>query len=109
MATDYAETLKKIKDAEEAGTREVAEKKKELESELTNMEQVADKAIRDSKTGAELYVAREAENAKKSAQREAEALLASTKKKADEIASRKLGEKELRKIVEETLFSEFEE
>ena len=109
MSTDYAETLKRIKDAEEAGTREVAEKKKELESELLNMEQVADKSIADTKVGAELSVAKEAESARKSAQREADALLASTKKKADEIASKKLGEKDLRKIVDDILFSEFTE
>jgi len=107
MSTDYAETLKRIKDAEEAGSREVAERKKSLEAELSTMEQAADKSIEDSRAGAEAYVSREAEDARTSSQREAEALLASTKKKADEVSSKRLGEKDLRKIIDEVLFSEF--
>jgi vacuolar-type H+-ATPase subunit H len=108
MSTDYADTLKRIKDAEEAGSREVAERKKSLEAELLTEEQAADKSIEDARKGAEAYVADETESAHESAQREAEALLASTKKKADGISSKKLSEKELRKITDEVLFSEFQ-
>ena len=108
MSTDYAETLKKIKDAEEAGSREVAERKKSLEAELLTKEQAADRSIEDARKGAEEYVASETESAHDSAQREADALLASTQKKADGVSSKKLSEKELRKIIDEVLFSEFQ-
>lgn len=107
MSTNYTDTLKKIKEAEEASNREVTEKKKALEAELHDIEQVADKSIEVAKKEAELYATKEIDTAKESAQKEADALLDSTRKNAEEIASQKLDKKEFRKIIEEILFSEF--
>jgi vacuolar-type H+-ATPase subunit H len=109
MSTNYTETLKRIKDAEEASNREVSEKKKSLEAELLSIEQAADKSIEDAKKEAEAYVAKEDQAAKDSSQAQADALLASTREKAEEISSKRLDGKELRKIVDEILFSEFKE
>ena len=109
MSTNYTDTLKKIKDAEEASNREVSEKKKSLEAELLGIEQEADKSIAAAKTNAEAYVAKEGETAKKSSQREADALLSATKKKADQVASKMLDKKQLREIVDKVLFSEFKD
>jgi len=107
MSTNYTDTLKRIKEAEEASNREVADKRKSLEAELVGIEQAADQSIAAAKAEAEAAVAKEAESARKSSQREADSLLASTKSKADEVASKRLGGNELRRIVDEVLFSEF--
>jgi vacuolar-type H+-ATPase subunit H len=107
MSTSYTDTLKRIKDAEEASNREVSEKKRALEAELHDMEQVADKSIEIAKSQAELYVTKEVEEARTLAQQEANSLLDSTTKKAEDIASRRLDRKEFRKIIDEILFSEF--
>jgi vacuolar-type H+-ATPase subunit H len=107
LSTSYTDTLKKIKDAEEASNREVSERKKALEAELMAIEQSADKSIGDAKMAAEQYVASETEKAKAEAQMEADALLASAKSNADGVASKKLDKRELRKILDEIVFSEF--
>lgn len=107
MSTNYTETLKRIKDAEEASNREVAEKKKDLEAELLTLEQAADRSIEAARKDAELYVDRAAETARESAQREADALLTSAQKNAQEVSSRRVGKKELGKIADGIVFSEF--
>jgi vacuolar-type H+-ATPase subunit H len=109
MSTNYTDTLKRIKDAEEASNREVSEKKKSLEAELHDIERVADQSIEVAKKEAEIYVTNEVDAAKETAQKEADALLSSTRKKADEIASRKLEKKEFRRITDDTVLSEFKE
>ena len=109
MSTNYTDTLKRIKEAEEASNREVAEKKKDLEAELHDMEKVADESIEVAKRDAELYVNNEVEAAKQAAQKEADTLLTLTKKKADDISSKRLDKKEFRQIIDGILFSEFEE
>jgi vacuolar-type H+-ATPase subunit H len=107
LSTNYTETLKRIKDAEEASNREVAEKKKDLEAELLSIEQAADASIEAAKKDAELSVENAAENAKGSAQKEADALLASARKNAEAISSKRLGKKELSKIIDGVVLSEF--
>ena len=107
MSTNYTDTLKRIKDAEEASNREVAEKKKSLETELHDLEQAADASIEAAKNEAQLYITKEVDAARGSAQERADALLESTSKKADDIAIEKLDRKEFRKIIDETIFSEF--
>lgn len=107
MSTNYTDTLKKIKEAEEASNREVADRKKSLENELLSLEKTSDAAIAAAKRDAEAFVANETEAARKSAQRDADSLLSSTKKKADETASKRVDRKELRDIVDKVLFSEF--
>jgi vacuolar-type H+-ATPase subunit H len=107
LSTNYTETLKRIKDAEEASNREVAEKKKSLEAELLTLEQAADKSIEAARKDAELYVERAAETAREAAQGEADALLSTAQKNAQELSSKRLGKKELGKIADGIVFSEF--
>jgi vacuolar-type H+-ATPase subunit H len=107
LSTNYTETLKRIKDAEEASNREVAEKKKDLEVELLALEQAADKSIEAARKDAELYVERAAETAREAAQGEADTLLSTAQKNAQELSSKRLGNKELGKIADGIVFSEF--
>jgi vacuolar-type H+-ATPase subunit H len=107
MSTNYADTLKRIKEAEETSNREVAEKKKSLETELHEIEKVADESIELTKKEAELYVTHEVEDARKSAQKDADGMLATSRRKADEIASKKLEKKEFRRVIDDIVLSEF--
>jgi len=107
LSTNYTETLKRIKDAEEASNREVAEKKKDLEAELLGIEEAADNSIEAARKEAELYVEKAGESARDAAQKGADALLATAQKDAQQVASRRLGKKELGKILDDTVFSEF--
>jgi vacuolar-type H+-ATPase subunit H len=107
MSTNYADTLKRIKEAEETSNREVAEKKKSLEAGLHENERLADESIELTKKEAELYVTHEVEDARQSAQTDADGMLASSKRKADEIASRTLEKKEFRRVIEDIVLSEF--
>jgi len=108
MSTDYTETLKKIKETEEATSREILERRKALEEELRRMEGDSASSIAQAKAQAEAYTAAEVEKASSSAQRKADALLATTSKQAKEVAAKKLDKKDLKKIIDNTLFSEFE-
>ncbi len=107
MSTDYTETLKKIKETEEATSREILERRKALEEELRRMEGDSANSIAQAKSQAEAYTAAEVEKARKSSQVKADALLATTNKEAREVASSKLDKKDLKKIIDNTLFSEF--
>jgi vacuolar-type H+-ATPase subunit H len=107
MSTNYADTLKRIKEAEETSNREVAEKKKSLETELHEIEKVADESIELTKKEGELYVTHEVEDARKSAQKDADGMLATSRRKADEIASKKLEKKEFRRVIDDIVLSEF--
>jgi len=57
-STDYTETLKKIKETEEQGAKELSERKKSLEEELRRLEEESATAIADSRRAAEEYVAK---------------------------------------------------
>jgi vacuolar-type H+-ATPase subunit H len=107
MSTNYTDTLKRIKEAEEDSNREVSEKKKGLEAELHEMEQAADQSIEVAKRDAEIYVTKEVVTQRNLSQKEAEALLASATRSAEAIVSKRLERKEFRKLIDETLFSEF--
>ena len=107
MSTDYTETLKKIKETEEATSREILERRKALEEELRRMEADSATSIAQAKAQAEAYVAAEVEKASKSAQAKADGLLAATSKQAKDVAAKKLDKKDLKKIIDNTLFSEF--
>jgi vacuolar-type H+-ATPase subunit H len=109
MSTNYTDTLKRIKEAEESSNREVAEKKKSLEAELHDIELAADESIEVAKKDAELYVTKEVEAAKDSAQKEADDLSSSAVKKAEQIASKKLDKKQFNRIIDQIVFSEFKE
>ena len=107
MSTNYTDTLKRIKEAEETSNREVAERKKTLETELHELEQVADESIEVAKKDAELYTTKEAQAAREFAEREASELLASTARNAERIASKRMTKKELRRMIDDIIFSEF--
>jgi vacuolar-type H+-ATPase subunit H len=107
MSTDYTETLKKIKETEEATSREILERRKALEGELRNMEAESANSIAQAKAQGEAYIAAEVEKARESAQTGADALLATTEKEAKVVATKKLDKKDLKKIIDNTLFSEF--
>jgi vacuolar-type H+-ATPase subunit H len=107
MSTDYTETLKKIKETEEATSREILQRRKALEEELRKMEADSATSIAQAKAQAEAYVAAEVDKAGKAAQSDADGLLASTSKQAKDVASKKLDKKDLKKIIDNTLFSEF--
>jgi len=107
MSTDYTETLKKIKEAEEVSSRELLDKRKALEADLRTMEDASAASIADAKKQAEALIASEVENARKSAQRQADARLASTGKEAKETAAKRLDKSALRKIIDNTILSEF--
>lgn len=109
MSTNYTDTLKRIKEAEETSNREIAEKKKSLEAELHDIEQVADQSIEVAKKEAELQATKEVDSAKEAAQKEARALLESASRKAEEVAAKRLDKKELRRIIDQIVFSEFKE
>jgi len=107
MSTDYTETLKKIKETEEATSREILERRKALEEELRHMEAESAGSIAQAKAQAEAYTASEVEKAHSSAQSKADALMATTSKQAKEVAAKRLDKKDLKKIIDNTLFSEF--
>lgn len=108
MSTDYTETLKKIKDIEEATGKELLERRRALEEELRLLEEEAAVSIEEAKRKGEAHVSEEVEKAHRSAQKEADSLNSETTARADSVATRKLDKKQVKKIVEETLFSEFE-
>ena len=107
LSTDYTETLKKIKETEEASSREILERRKALEEELRGLEAESSAAIAEAKKRADAHIAEEVEKAHKSAQKGAETLATKTTKEANALASKKLDKKDLKKIMDETLFSEF--
>ena len=107
MSTDYTDTLKKIKETEEATSREILERRKSLEEQLRGLEADSAAAIADAKKKGDAHVAEEVEKASKSAQKGADSLLAKTGKDASAIASKRIEKKDLKKIIESTLFSEF--
>ena len=107
MSTDYTETLKKIKETEEATSREILERRKALEEELRRMEAESANSIAQAKAQAEAYTAAEVEKSHSSAQGKADALLATTSRQAKEVAAKRMDKKDLKKIIDNTLFSEF--
>ena len=107
MSTSYTDTLKRIKDAEDASNREVSEKKKDLEEGLHEMEQAADQSIEVAKREAELYVTKEVENQREFSQKQAEEVLVSATRTAEGIISKKINRKEFRKIIDDIVFSDF--
>jgi vacuolar-type H+-ATPase subunit H len=107
MSTDYTETLKKIKETEEASSREILERRKALEEQLRALEADSAAAIAEARKRGDEHVAEEVEKARMAAQKVADALLAKTNKEASAVAARRLDKKELKKIIDNTLFSEF--
>ncbi len=107
MSTDYTETLKKIKETEEASSREVLERRRALEEQLRGLEAESAASIAEAKKRGDAQVADEVEKARRAAQKVADSLAAKTAKEAGAVAAKKLDKKELKKIIDNTLFSEF--
>ena len=107
MSTDYTETLKKIKETEESTSREILERRKQLEEELRKLEEGSAAEIAEAKMQAESHVASEVEKAHKAAQTKADALFATSGKQAKEESAKKLDKAQLRKIIDKTILSEF--
>jgi len=107
QSTDYTETLKRIKETEEATSREILEKRKALEEELRRLEEASAASIAEARKKGEALIASEVEKARNAAQQEADALLATTHAEAKKTSTRKLDKAELRKITEKTILSEF--
>ena len=109
MSTEYTDTLKKIKETEESSNKEVADRKKALEEELTNLEAESDKSIEAARKESEDYTAAEVDKARTAAQREADALLGAASRQAETIANKKVDKKELSKIIQQAILSGFNE
>ena len=107
MSTDYTETLKKIKEAEEATSRELLDKRKGLEEQLREMEDASAASIAEAKKQADALIASEVEEARETAEKQADALLASSAREAKETTSKSLDKVALRKIIDNTILSEF--
>ena len=107
MSTDYTETLKKIKETEEATSREVLERRKQLEEELRKLEESSASEIAEARKQGEFHVASEVEKVRKASQEKADALLATTYKQAKDVSAKKLDKAQLRKIIDKTVLSEF--
>jgi len=107
MSTDYTETLKKIKETEEATSREVLERRKQLEEELRKLEEESAAEIAEAKMQGESHVTSVVEKAHKAAQAKADALLATSGKQTKEVSAKKLDKAQLRKIIDKTILSEF--
>jgi vacuolar-type H+-ATPase subunit H len=104
---DYTQTLKAIKDEEEDTNRQIGEKKKQLEAEVQQTHEEAEKTLAAARKKAEEFVNEQAEQARTAAQQEVEKLIESKTKEADVIASRRLSPSEIKHIIQDVLLSEF--
>ncbi|MDA4112613.1 MAG: hypothetical protein OK474_01020 [Thaumarchaeota archaeon] len=107
-STDYTDTLKKIKETEEQGARELSARKKALEEELRQLEEESARSIAAAKAEAEEQVTKEVNGARVSAQADADRILSSAAKEAEATAAKKLDKKALAKTVDGIL-AEFKE
>jgi vacuolar-type H+-ATPase subunit H len=107
-STEYTDTLKKIKETEEQGARELSERKKALEDELHRLEEESANSLAAARTEAEDYVAKEVAKARAEGELQAKELLGTTTNEAGATAAKKLDKRALAKILDEIL-SEFKE
>ena len=107
MSTDYTETLKRIKDTEEASSREILERRKVLEAELRQLEEASNASIGDAKRKGEAMVADEVAKTVKAAQKDADATLASVEKESKAISGKKLDKAALKKTIDNVVLAEF--
>jgi vacuolar-type H+-ATPase subunit H len=107
-STDYTDTLKKIKETEEEGAKELSARKKVLEEELRRLEEESARSIASAKAEAEEYVTHEVAKARVFAQADADRMLGSTTKEAEATGAKKLDKMALIKIVD-AILAEFKE
>ncbi len=108
MSTDYTQTLKTIKEAEEASAKGIADKKKLLSDQLQSAQEQADKNVTDAKAAAESFVSQEVDKAKAVGEADAKKLVDATEREAERVAEKKLRTAEFKKIIEEILLPEFQ-
>ena len=108
MSADYTDTLKKIKGLEEASSKALAERRRALEEQLRQLEAESAHSINDAKKKAEGLISERVGQARESANKEAGEISSVAEKEAGAMASKKLGKKELKKVIDDVLFSEFE-
>lgn len=106
--TDYMGTLKKIKDTEEASGRDLLERRKALEGELRRLEEESAASVAEARKKADARIAEEVEKARASAQKDAAVLESKAGEEARSVSARKLDKKEVKKIIDDVLFSEFQ-
>lgn len=106
---EYTDTLKQIKEIEEAGAKELADAKKAMESEVHSLEEESAKSIAATRERADVTVATGVDQARRQAQAEANEAIAAAQKGSDSIMLRKLDKKDLRKVIDEIILAEFRE
>lgn len=107
MTSDYTQTLKTIKEAEEASEKAIADKRKMLADQLQMAQDRAAKDISDARAAAEAYIAQEIEKARAAAEADAKKLVDAAAIQAKSVAQKKVDDAEFRKIIQEILLSEF--
>ena len=107
MSTDYTDTLKKIKETEEASSREILERRKALEEGSAPWRRTRQPPSPTPRSAATSTWRRRSRRPERPRQKGADALLAKTAKEASVVASKKLDKKDLKKIIDNSLFSEF--
>jgi vacuolar-type H+-ATPase subunit H len=107
LQSDYASELKAIKEKEEETIRQITQRKKDLEIELHRSEDESNRTVADARSSAEKLVSQEVEKARVLAQKDVEKLLQDKKQEAQRIASRRISDSEIRKIIDDVLLSEF--
>jgi len=107
LSTDYTETLKRIKDTEEASSREILERRKALEAELRQLEEASNASMEEAKKKGEAQVADEVAKTVRAAQKEADASLASVEKESKAVSGKKLDKGALNKIADNVVLAEF--
>lgn len=107
LSADYTQTLKSIKDAEESSSKAIEERKKALAESLEKTRLQSEAEIALAKQQAEKIIADEVEAARKAAEADSKKIVESTTAQAQSIARKKISKAALKKIIEETLLSEF--
>jgi vacuolar-type H+-ATPase subunit H len=108
MSQDYTETLKRIKETEEASSREILERRKALEADLRSLEEQASVTIDEAKRRGEALVADEVSKAVRAAEKEAQSSLTSSEQESKKTSAKKLNKASLDKIAETIILAEFE-
>ncbi len=107
-STEYTDTLKKIKETEEQGAKELTERRKVLEDGFHRLEEDSANSLAAARSEAEEYISNEVAKARADGELDAKQMLSSNTKEAEATATKKLDKRALAKIVDEIL-SEFKE
>ncbi len=106
---EYTDTLKQIKEIEEAGAKELIDAKKTMEAEVHALEEESARSIAATRERADVTVATEVDQARREAQAEANEAFGAAQKESDKVMLRKLDKKDLKKVIDEIILAEFRE